>query len=169
MDWLNWKSIATTLALGALGVCGNWAKGTYNEYKNVVTSINAHMVEEAQQQQQQIETRALLKQIAADIGDVKKMTLTIMGVAKVQSDGGDEASALVNLNGRAMMYKEGQRVRVTNMVSAEQESVIVKINGTFTMPDEDKLLLLSKKAGAMLSLQPNQVARVKLEPVSGEK
>jgi hypothetical protein len=111
----------------------------------------------------------MIEQIAKDVGDVKKMTLTVIGFAKVQTDGGDEASALINNNGRAMMYQEGQHVRVTNMVSEEQQSVIVKVNGSFSMPDENKLILLSKKAGAMLGLTPEQSIRVKLEPVMEKK
>jgi hypothetical protein len=158
-------AVLTAMALGVLGFSGNWVHKTYAEHSEAVTTIRGHMVDEVSQQQVQKENAVLLKQIARDIGDVKMMTMTVMGLAKVQGDGGDEASVLVNVNGRAMMYKSEQRVRVTNMQSQEQESVLVKINGTFSMPDENKLLMLSKKAGAMLSLQPNQVVRVKLEPV----
>ena len=162
-------AVLTAMILGLLAFMGNWVRGVYAEHKGAVVAIQAHMMEEAQQQQQQMETKALLKQIASDIGDIKQMTMTVMGLAKVQSDGGDEASALVNVNGRAMVYKSITRVRVTNMESAEQQSVIVKINGTFSMPNEDRLLLLSKRAGAVLGLSPNQAVRVKLEPAPEEK
>lgn len=162
-------AVLTTMILALLAFMGNWIRGVYAEHKGAVTAIQAHMLEEATQQQQQTETRILLKQIASDIGDIKLMTMTVMGLARTQNDGGDEASALVNVNGRAMMYKAEARVRVTNMESAEQQSVVVKVNGTFSMPNEDRLLLLSKRAGALLGLQPNQVVRIKLEPVAEEK
>jgi hypothetical protein len=165
MDWINWKTISTSIALAIILATGGWFHTIYAEHKTLCATVTAHISEYSSQQQQQQVNAAVLKQIARDIGDIKLMTLTVMGLAKVQNDGGDEASALINNNGRAMMYRESQRVRVTNMASAEQESVTVKINGTFSMPDENKIIMLSKKAGAMLSLQPNQVVRVKLEPV----
>jgi hypothetical protein len=162
-------AVLIAMALGLLGYTGNWLRTVYAEHNEIFGTMHTHMAEEQQQQSQQAETRALIRQIAIDIGDVKKMTLTVMGLAKVQNDGGDESSALVNLNGRAMMYKDMPRVRVTNMASEEQQSVVVRINGTFSMPDENKVLLLSKRAGAMLGLQPEQAVRVKLEPVPEEK
>jgi hypothetical protein len=162
-------AVAIAMILALLGAAGNWIHTVYAEHKEVVATVHSHMVDEAQQQTQQAKTQVMIEQIAKDVGDVKKMTLTVIGFAKVQADGGDEASALINNNGRAMMYQEGQRVRVTNMVSEEQQSVIVKVNGSFSMPDENKLILLSKKAGAMLGLAPEQSIRVKLEPVMEKK
>jgi predicted negative regulator of RcsB-dependent stress response len=164
----SWNQIAVAvmvaIILGLLTYMGNWICQVYAEHRNTITIVHDHLAEYGTEQQQQQETRALIKQIARDIGDLKSMTMTVMGLAKVQSDGGEESSALVNINGRAMMYKSEARLRVTNMQSDEHQSIILKINGTFSMPDENKLLLLSKKAGAMIGLQPNQAVRVKLEP-----
>jgi hypothetical protein len=167
--WINWKTILTGILMTVLSATGIWFKSVYAEHKLMATNLSAHMTEEVQQQERITKATVLLEQISKDVADIRKVSLTVMGLAKVQQDGGDRPSALVNVNGRGMMYKEGQRVRITNMESAEQQSVAVYINGTFSMPDENKLILITKRAGEILGLRPGQAVRVKLEPVSNQQ
>lgn len=172
-ELLDWKNIVRGLAgAGCLALAGwmcTWTYKVYAEHKEVVAFVHNHTTVEAQRYEQMQQQQTILKQIAKDVSDVKLITLTVSGNAKVLTDGGDEASMLINVTGRAMMYKAMKRARVTNTASPDQPSIIVAINGTFQHTNEENIILLTRKAGALLSLEPNQIVRVRVEPVVEEK
>lgn len=169
MRFFNWTNVLTALLICLLTWFFSQTYSTYWEYRGIVTTVIAHVSADPQRMEQMQRQQEILAQIAKDVDEVKRATLTVTGVAKVQNDGGDESCILINTEGNAFMYAQAPRARITNMSSQEQQSVVVKVNGTFQHPDSNYIVLLSKKAGAMLDLQPGRMAKIRIEPAEEKK
>lgn len=160
MKHLNLQNIVSAIVIAAVLGSWGWMRSTYADYRGLRETVGRHeraLEEQAQQQ-------AILKQIAKDLGEVKRAALTVMGTGRVQADGGDDSCILVNVRSRAAIYKGVPKCRITNLSSEEQQSVVVGINGTFSHADETYVVLISRKAAGLLDLQPGQSAKIRIEP-----
>ena len=169
MRFVNWTNALTALLIGLLTWFVSQTYSTYWEYRGLVTTVQAHVSADSQRMEQIQRQQEILAQIAKDVDEVKRATLTVSGISKVQNDGGDEACILINTEGHAFMYAKSPRARITNMSSAEQQSVVVKVNGTFQHADSNYIVLMSKKAGALLDLSPGRMAKIRIEPAEEKK
>jgi len=169
-DWINWKTIATTAAsliiigLGTASV--NKVRAAWVEYRDIVACVRTHMSPE--QQQQAAQQAQVLKQIAKDIEQIKVLGATVTELARVQVADSPDVFMQVNTMGRAELYTKAKRARVTNLSSKDSPSIVVTVDGSFRNTDENYLVLLSKRAAALLGIQSGQ-AKIRLEPVQDER
>ena len=168
-DWINRKTIATSIAslliigFGTASVNKVWAAWT--EYRDVVAYVRMQMSPEAQARA--IQDAQVLKQIAKDIKDIKLAALTVTGLARVQVADTTDVLMQINTMGRADQYTKAKRARITNLSSEDSPSIIVSVDGTFRNTDENYLVLLSKRAAALLGIRSGQ-AKIRIEPVQDE-
>ena len=163
--WINWKTITGTIITVVVGAAAtgslNKVKAAYTDYQWVVASVHSHMSVEEQARAQRQET--LLKQIASDIQELKKTSLTVIGLAKVGTDL-NEPYIMVNASSKAAQYSKMERARITNLVSEEHQSLVLRIRGVFNSSDENYIILVSKRAADMLGMSPGVITKVRIEP-----
>lgn len=159
--WVNITGIVTAIVLAILGVAWGGVSGAYREYRFVVAQAYAYSADQAQAKQNQ----QILQQIARDVADIKRDAATMVGRAKVLTDGAAEVVMLINESSKAILYLKHGRARVTNLSSEDTPTITVKVGGTFRNTQEDILVMLSHKAADMLGITEGQTVKIRLEPM----
>lgn len=161
-----WVGVFTVIIMGLLTLAYTSAKAGWEEYQMLREGVAPLISPQAQQMQQQMQQQ--IQQIAIDIREIKRNSMTITGNSKVLPDGGDDIFMQINTLGKGGLYVEQKTARVTNLTSSIFPSITVPVQGKFQNRDETLLLMISKKAGEMLGAAPGEVFKVRLEPIEEE-
>jgi len=169
----HWKGVRTAMIIAALGWAGTVTATSvllgwtlyweiYTPQSGMKDSLASYIVEIQS-------VGGVLEQILDELGVIKanqeedlKRDLTVRGFGVGGEFGGDRAYVRVNADSDAAIYRDGDRVRITNTSIEGRPSEVFDVRGEWTHTDQHVLVSFSKEACEVLEIEG--IVKVTLEP-----